>query len=227
MPKEFRQNRPWYRLIQFLTRQFFRIGFGMKVTGLENIPRTGPVIIAPVHCSYLDPPLVGCLVPRFMRFMAKEELFKGFVGWAITSLGTFPVARGTGDTGALRIARATLEGGGTLLIFPEGTRNDGQTLNPLQPGVLLLADKSQAQIVPVGIAGTDKAMPRGGKMKRHPLHVHFAEPFRVADIGVTGKALREAFNRELAERLVAATHTAGLELKTPAGLPTPASTDRS
>ncbi|MFX6254409.1 lysophospholipid acyltransferase family protein, partial [Acinetobacter baumannii] len=89
-------------------------------------------------------------------------LFKGFIGWAITSLGTFPVARGTGDTGALRIARTTLENGGTLLIFPEGTRNDGQTLNPLQPGVLLLADKSAAQIVPVGIAGTHIALARGG-----------------------------------------------------------------
>ncbi|MES1227662.1 MAG: lysophospholipid acyltransferase family protein [Armatimonadota bacterium] len=226
MAKEYRQNKPWYRLIQFITRTLFRIVFGLDVAGLENVPKSGPTIIAPIHCSFIDPPLAGCTCRRFMRFMAKEELLKGLLGALIKSLGTFPIARGQGDTGALRIAKATLEKGGTLLIVPEGTRNDGEYLNPLQPGVLLLADKSEAMIVPVGIAGTDKALPRGAKgIKRTRISIYYGKPFQVKELGLTGKALRAAFNEELSNRLVEATRMAGKEIKKPRESSAPASTD--
>ena len=226
MAKEYRQNRPWYRLIQFISRTLFRLFFGMKVKGLENVPKTGPVIFAPIHCSFLDPPLVGCTCPRFMRFMAKEELFKGLLGAMIKSLGTFPIARGQGDTGALRIAKTTLEQGGTLLVFPEGTRNDGVYLNALQPGVLLLADKSKAKIVPIGIAGTDVALPKGAKgPKRAKITIYYAPPFQVSDLGVRGKQLRAAFNDELSNRLVDATRMAGKQISKPRESSDPASND--
>jgi 1-acyl-sn-glycerol-3-phosphate acyltransferase len=217
MAREFRQNLTWYRMVQWVCRTVFRAFFGLRYQGVENIPQVGPVIIAPVHLSFLDPPLVGCVVPRPMRFMAKEELFKPILGPLIRSVGTFPVLRGKGDTGALRTARATLEAGGVLLVFPEGTRNDGETLNPLQPGVLLLAEKTGAQIVPVGISGTELALPKGGKgLRRARLSLAFGRPFLVADIQVTGKALRAAFASELSDRLVEASRAAGLPLKIPA-----------
>ena len=227
MAKEYRQNKPWYRFIQFITRVLFRVFFGMTVKGLENIPTTGPVIIAPIHCSFLDPPLVGCTCRRYLRFMAKEELLKGLLGALIKSLGTFPIARGTGDTGALRIAKSTLEKGETLLIFPEGTRNDGEYLNPLQPGVLLLADKSEAWIVPVGIAGTDRAFPKGAKRpRRFHITIYYAKPFQVKEIGITGKALRAAFNDEMFNRLMDATAVAGKQIKKPRAPTTPELVDQ-
>ncbi|MFX9181013.1 hypothetical protein ABTN76_19885, partial [Acinetobacter baumannii] len=71
-------------------------------------------------------------------------------------------------------------------------------------------------IVPVGIAGTHIALARGGKLTRSRLTVHFGEPFQVSDLGVTGKALRGAFNQELAKRLIEATREAGLDLRMPA-----------
>ncbi|HEX8463553.1 MAG TPA: lysophospholipid acyltransferase family protein, partial [Abditibacterium sp.] len=75
-------------------RTYLRLG-GWKVVGRENIPSSGPVILAPNHQSLLDPPLVGVSCGRWPFIMAKAELFHGIVGWAIEQMGTFPVKRGS------------------------------------------------------------------------------------------------------------------------------------
>src|SRR5690606_17349628 len=96
---------------------------GVRVYGRENVPRTGPVIIAPNHVSMLDPPLVGWITPRVLRVMAKQELFgtsslpRRAFDYFIRSIGTFPVQRGRPDRKALRTAMAVLRRGNGLLLF--------------------------------------------------------------------------------------------------------------
>ncbi len=209
----------FYLFVQTLARRVvFGLLGGIRVKGLENVPAEGPVLVAPVHMSFLDPPAVGCLMPRMTHFMAKEELFKTPVlGFLIRHLGTFPVKRGENDAGAIRLAIEILKEGRALIVFPEGTRGDSVTLGPVQPGIAMLAKRSGAQVVPVGICGTHKMLPKGqGRPRRARVNVVFGQPFGYADAAVPGneKASREAFAAELRRRLSAACAEAGLPLKT-------------
>src|SRR5262249_43282988 len=113
-------------LIKFVGMPLFRILFAVEYHGLENVPETGPVILAGNHPSYLDPILVGLPVKRTIRFMAWDALFKvPVLGWLIRSLGAFPVdiRRGRGES-AYRAALRVLESGDALGIFPEGQRSE-------------------------------------------------------------------------------------------------------
>lgn len=135
--------------------------------------------------------------------MAKEELFKGVFGKIIGSLGAFPVHRGDGDTEAIRKSIAMLEDKEALLVHPEGTRGDGVKMNPINKGVAMLAKRTGAPVVPVGIVGSHIVMPRGKKGKRHRIKVVFGKPFTYAEVakGANEKEAREAFSIELAERI--------------------------
>lgn len=189
---------------------------GWRVRGAERVPAEGPVLIACNHLSFLDPPIVGSACPRRVGFMAKKELFDvpGF-GRLIASLGAFPVRRGETDSHALRRAVELLESGGTLMLFPEGTRGDGTRLLPIAPGIALLAKRTGAAVVPTAVAGTEKAWPRGRKWpRRASFTVLFGEPFRYSDFetGRSGSGAREAFLAELRARMVALAREAGLPL---------------
>ncbi|MEQ1935075.1 MAG: lysophospholipid acyltransferase family protein, partial [Fimbriimonadaceae bacterium] len=168
----------WYYFILNLARLGFFVGLGgLNVIGKENVPKDGGVIVAPVHISHLDPPAVACGTNRKVRFMAKEELFKGFLGWLITSLGAFPVKRGEGDTESIRLAMSLLESGEAVLIFPEGTRGNGKQIQPLNKGVALLAKRTGALVVPVAVVGTHIAWPKGQKkIKRHKITLAYGTP---------------------------------------------------
>jgi 1-acyl-sn-glycerol-3-phosphate acyltransferase len=209
-------RRPWYRFIAWLARNvLFRPLGGFRVTGRENVPMEGPVIIAPIHVSYLDPMLVGAVSPREISFMAKEELFRNpIMNKLIRSLNTFPVKRGQNDSSAIREALRLIESGRALLVFPEGTRGNGEQMGAIQGGLMMMARRTGAQILPVGIWGTHKAWPRGQKMRRHKTALHFGKPFTLADIGE--RPSREEFSSFLAEKLHEACLQAGLELKMPA-----------
>lgn len=157
-------------------RVYLRIG-GYKVAGRENIPATGPVILAPNHVSLLDPPLVGVSSTRRPFIMAKAELFHGIQGWAIQRMGSFPVNRNSADRAAFRRARQILSEGQPLLIFPEGTRSSYGELGEAEPGVALLAHGAKAPVVPIYIRGTEGAFSR----RRKGFHlvkceIHFGKP---------------------------------------------------
>ncbi len=194
----------WYRIVRFVARWlFFTPLGGFKVLGVERVPLDGPLIVAPVHLSLLDPPAVGTALPRGLRFMAKEELFR-FKPFAalIRSLGSFPVRRGTSDTEAIRKAIAELEQGHAVLVFPEGTRNDGTTMRPINKGVALLAKRTNAKVLPVGLSGTNRLL---GKTT-----VCFGQPFAFADDAVGGDAA--VFADILRQRILEACREAGLHL---------------
>lgn len=202
-----KHNNGWYRFVNWLVRTFF---FGLATGGLksineENVPTSGQVIVAPIHVSHLDPPATACAMPhRRLRFMAKEELFKGIFGKVIASLGAFPVHRGEGDTEAIRKSIDMLNQGEALLVHPEGTRGDGVRMLPINKGVAMLAKRTGAPVVPVGIVGSNIVMPRGkAKRKRHRITVVFGKPFTYLEVaqGVNEKQAREEFCRVLSDRI--------------------------
>ncbi|MBE3579520.1 MAG: 1-acyl-sn-glycerol-3-phosphate acyltransferase [Caldanaerobacter subterraneus] len=145
----------FYYFAKVIVRAIVNVIFRIKVKGLENIPRKGPIIICPNHISLLDPPVVGALLNRRIYFMAKEELFRNpFLKLLLgTGLGAFPVKRGTADLSAIKTALNHLKKGRAVGIFPEGTRSKTGKLQKAEPGVAMLAIKSKAPVVPVGIKG--------------------------------------------------------------------------
>lgn len=206
----------WYYFILNLARFGFFVGLGgINVVGRENVPKSGGVIVAPVHISHLDPPAVACGTNRRLRFMAKEELFRGILGGLINSLGAFPVKRGEGDTESIRRAMSLLESGEAVLIFPEGTRGDGKHLQPLNKGVAMMAKRTGALVMPVAVVGTHIAWPKGQKkIKRNKITVAYGQPRSYAELATdeTGKESREQFSKRLAEEIIAVCLSNGLPL---------------
>jgi 1-acyl-sn-glycerol-3-phosphate acyltransferase len=156
----------------------------MRVVGIENVPMSGPLIVACNHISYVDPVALGVALPRRVWYMAKVELFRiPVLGPTIAALGAYPVDRGKGDVAAIRGSLRVLKEGKVIGIFPEGTRNlHGDAT--VHTGVALLASLARAPVLPAFVRGGDRAK-RFGK-----LSVAFGEPIRVAG-GHKGKASRE------------------------------------
>lgn len=209
----------WYAFVLRLVRNgFFRlVTGGIRSNGEENIPREGAVIFAPNHVSNLDPPAVACGTnKRQLVFMAKEELFKGIFGKIIASVGAYPVRRGESDTESIRKTIALLEQGRAVLVFPEGTRGDGESMGPINRGVAMLAKRTDAPVLPVGVVGTHVIAPKGGKgLKRHPITIAYGKPFRYSEIatGANERENRELFAQELEKRIRALCAEHGLPLK--------------
>lgn len=141
-----------------------RVLWRAQAFGVENVPRTGPLIVACNHRAFLDPPVMGCFVPRQIYFMAKKELFDiPVLGPAIASVGAYPVDREGSAAAAIKRSVDVLRRGDCIGIFPEGGRNQEGDKAPRQ-GVALLASLSKAPVLPAAIVGSDRAN-RFGKIK--------------------------------------------------------------
>ena len=147
---------------------FDRVMLGMRIEGLEHIPADGPFILAPVHRSNVDFALVlGCSSPRRrMRYLAKDTLWKPPFGRLWTALGAIPVHRGAPDRAALGTCIGVLRAGEPLVMFPEGTRQSGPEVQELYDGVAYVQSRTGVPIIPVGIGGSEVAMPKGAKFVR-------------------------------------------------------------
>jgi 1-acyl-sn-glycerol-3-phosphate acyltransferase len=169
---------------------------------LDAIPREGPVILAANHISNADPVIIGAwLTPRLGRrihWLGKREMFDWpIVGWAARNGGVVPVDRGGADVEAFRMAARVLEAGGVLVVFPEGTRSPTGELQPPKDGLALLALRTGATIVPIGVSNTDRFWPKGRKIPRPGGHatMRIGEPFKLADL------LPPEIDRKSAKRL--------------------------
>lgn len=175
----------------------------LKMTGNAHIPRRGGVLLCPNHISDLDPTIVQNGSPRIaarsLWFMAKRELFTmklpiiGELGPKILFLQTFPVDPNEPDREALKRAEELLKAGKPLVIFPEGFCSVNGEMNPIQAGAVMLALRTDVPIVPVGIWGTQYAMPYGSLILRPTLKrvaIHFGAPLRFDDL--KDKPKREA-----------------------------------
>lgn len=175
---------------------------GIRFEGRENVPRSGGALVTPNHISDADPPTVGLALPRDCYFMAKEELFTiRIIGPLIRWLHGFPVKRYSADRVALRYAEEKLAGGEIVVIFPEGKLSETGKLQPLLPGVLLIAQQAKVPIIPTAIINTDKLMPYG-TVKPHFLKekviIRFGPPVTVEELkggGKGGDALKRGAER--------------------------------
>jgi 1-acyl-sn-glycerol-3-phosphate acyltransferase len=156
----------FYRFVRHLLVGYLRLVYRIKVTGRESVPAQGAFILAPVHRSMLDIPIVGVISARRVHFMGKSSLFRvPVLGWLFTVLGGFPVERDGNDTGPLRESLRFLKAGEPLVVYPEGTRQHGRQVAELQAGAAWLSLKSGAPIVPVGIAGAEETFrTRAGRL---------------------------------------------------------------
>jgi cytidylate kinase len=181
---------------RLIARAFTRVRFG---GALDEIPREGPVIFAANHISNADPVVIGAwLTPRLGRrlhWLAKREIFDWpIVGWAAAHGGIHPVDRSTADLEAFRLAKRILDEGHPLFVFPEGTRSPDGRLQRAKDGVAMLALRTGAPIVPIGIADSDRVWPKGRKLPRPGgrITVTVGRPFRLADELAPGARGREA-----------------------------------
>jgi len=183
----------FFRAVRGFVRVFLFRWFRLRVEGRERLQLTGGVIIAPTHRSNLDGPLIGSASHRRVRYLGKDSLFRpAAAGWAMRSLGSFPVRRGEADLDAMRVAKEMLEAGECMLVFPEGTRQVGDAIGEIYDGTAWLASKANTPVVPVGIAGTEVAMPTGAKFpSRVPVVVVVGEIMKPPE-GADGKRAKRS-----------------------------------
>jgi 1-acyl-sn-glycerol-3-phosphate acyltransferase len=191
-----------YKLAHIILNIIFKLFYSFKVTGRENLPLSGGLILTANHSSYLDPPVLGCAAPfkHQVFFMAKIELFaKPVLGKIISAMGAFPVKRGEADRKALKTALEILKKGGWLGIFPEGTRSKDGELQEGELGAVLLANLAKVPIVPVAITGTQNFKPK-------PITVKFGEPIALPQ-GKLSKADLKTLTRQIMEAIAALKNT--------------------
>ncbi|MBA2282948.1 MAG: 1-acyl-sn-glycerol-3-phosphate acyltransferase [Acidimicrobiia bacterium] len=153
-------------------RSLFKVVFALfgrvKVIGGDKIPTSGAFVLAPVHRSNVDFALASLVTGRPMRFMGKDSIWKvGLLGRFVSMLGAFPVHRGAADRESLRVCTTVIVGGSPLVMFPEGQRRTGPVVEELFDGTSFVAARTGVPIIPVGIGGSERMMPKGARFL-HP-----------------------------------------------------------
>ncbi len=186
-----------YPFFRGMLTLLFRIFHRWDVHGAENIPLTGGCLIASNHASFMDPPAVGCASrKRMVRFMARDTLFKKGVGeWLMKGLHAIPISRDRGDVGALKRCIQFLRKGDCVAIFPEGTRSRDGSLGEAKAGIGFLIMSAGVPVVPVYIAGTFAAFPRGASWPRpYKVRVYIGKPIPFTEFQKCGEG-RDSYGR--------------------------------
>ena len=153
----------FYVFVKYSAKVASFIFFRAYVKNAKSLPKSGRVIVAPTHRSNLDVPLVGASCRRKLFYLAKGSLFTSrFWAWALPGMGAIPLDRSSrADKLALKASLNALKSGNALTVFPEGERKSGPYVFPILDGAVWLAAKADAPILPVGIGGSERAMPKG------------------------------------------------------------------
>ena len=183
-----------YHLFRRFMMLLCRLLFGLEIRGMERAPVTGPLVIAANHTQYPDPVLVCMAVPRRMQWMAKKQLFEPPYKRFFEFIGSFPVDREGGGRAGVRAALAFLAEGWALGIFPEGTHKDDGTSREAKTGVVLLAIRGGAPILPVFVSKIPGPLAR---LRGERLRLIVGDPIRVDESLRGGKAYREAADEVL------------------------------
>lgn len=204
---------PYIRFVAFFARTVMRCLTRVTVEGaFDRIPRDGPLIIASNHLSNADGVILGAwLTPRLGRrihWLGKREMLEWPVVGPMARAGSVhPVDRGAADVEAFRLAQRILDEGHVLVVFPEGTRSTTGGLQEAKDGLALLALRSGAPILPVGVFGTDRFWPRhsfprpGGRVG-----LRIGEAYRLSDVipeGVDRKTAKRLATHEIMARIAA------------------------
>jgi 1-acyl-sn-glycerol-3-phosphate acyltransferase len=199
-----------YLLTRTVLAPLARLIYRPVIEGRENIPRTGPLLLASNHLSFIDSFVIPLVAPRRVVFLAKSEYFTGhgirglWMRWLFTALGAVPVQRG-GTLGAaqegLDSALQILEEGLAFAIYPEGTRSRDGRLYRGRTGVAWLALTAGCPVVPVALSGTQDIQPVGSRVPRiRSVTVRFGEPLDFSHLrgAKPGPARREATDAVMA-----------------------------
>jgi 1-acyl-sn-glycerol-3-phosphate acyltransferase len=210
----------FYWVSSFIVGVMLRVLCRFRVEGVENVPMTGPLLVVANHLHFVDPPLLGSVMPRKVIFMAKSELFPMLIlGLIVRAYEAFPIRRGEKDISALRRAMKVLDAGKALGVFPEGTRSPDGTLQRGRLGAAMLARRTNALILPIAISGTRSFLQRYNIFNRPVVRVVIGKPFR-PETDETGSAkareadLTDYMMRRLAELMPPAQRGIYAELET-------------
>ena len=170
-----------YWILKAILTPVLRFLFKVRVTGAENIPKDGPIIMASNHVSFCDSIFLPLVLKRRITFVAKAEYFDDpKTAWFFRAVGQIPIRRegGSASQRALETARGVLESGGVFGIYPEGTRSPDGRLYKGHTGIARLALQTKAPIVPVAMIGTREAQPIGQVKPNFftPITVAFGKP---------------------------------------------------
>ena len=164
-----------------IVHAIFIVIYRRRREGLENVPRTGGVLLVANHQSFFDPPLIGgALTTRDTDFLARGGLFKFKpFAWLISTLNATPIKQGAGDTGAMKEVIKRLNEHKAVIVFPEGSRSDDGKVQPFERGISVLLKRAKCVVVPVGIAGVYEVWPRHKSCPRlftRPVAIVYGEP---------------------------------------------------
>lgn len=189
----------FYMLVCTVAAPVIHLLFPVSVSGLENLNREQSVVFCANHASAWDPILLCLALPRRMpiRIMAKKELMeKPVIGWFLKKLGVFGVDRGHSDLNAVKTAIQTVRNGGNLLVFPEGTRVERAGQVRAKGGVVMIAMRTGAVLLPVFVGGKKRLF--------HRTHIVFGQPYHPATATRHGTAEEyQAFADEVLRRAYA------------------------
>ncbi|ACZ29094.1 phospholipid/glycerol acyltransferase [Xylanimonas cellulosilytica DSM 15894] len=204
-----------YRLLRLILSLVAYLALRPQVSGLHNVPRRGPVILASNHLSFIDSILIPLVVPRHVTFIAKAEYFTGhgikgrISRWFFTTMGNIPVDRQDPRAGqrSLEDALDVLGRGGAFGIYPEGTRSRDGKLHEGHTGVAWLALAGGAPVVPVALIGTDRVQPVGQRFPRpyRGVQIQFGAPIDPNRQLTTGLRPAQA-RRELTDQIMTQIH---------------------
>lgn len=177
-----------YRGSRWCARVFLRTYNRLRAIDADHVPHTGAAILVANHASHLDPPAVGCLLTRPVRYLARASLRRlPIVGPFLAALGTLFVERDGHARAGIDISVGALERGELLCLFPEGTRTRDGRVGEFKRGLLLILRRCPAQVVPAGVVGTYRALPRGRFFPRPArCEVRYGEPMSAAEVLAPG-----------------------------------------
>lgn len=196
-------QRRFYRVIREIVVAFCRLFWRLEVHGLDKVP-PGPFVLSPVHRSNVDTLLVAAIARRRLRYLGKHTMWKyDLPGRFFTAMGGIPVRRGSADREALRACVTALEHGEPVVVFPEGQRRTGPVVEDLFEGPAFVAGRTGAPIVPVGIGGSEEAMPPGSRwIKPVKVVLVVGDPIP-APVGEDGRRPSRRLVRETTDELQA------------------------
>jgi 1-acyl-sn-glycerol-3-phosphate acyltransferase len=197
---------PWFWFGWRVLRGLLTLYNRLEAVGIENVPLKGGSLIGSNHISHLDPPAVGCCIPRKARFVAKDELFhQFFLSWYLPSVGVIPIKRGVGGNLMLDKAVEAIEKGEIVVLFPEGTRSRTGFPGKARSGIIVLAARTGVPIMPARISGSYDCMPPGSLFPAPgKIQVAFGKPitYKPGEIDLNNREQVQAETHRLMETIM-------------------------
>lgn len=174
-----------WRVLRWPSWLLSRIWLRVSCSGLKNIDNRKGGLFLINHQSFLDPLLVAVLLTRPVSYLARDSLFRiPVLGWLLRHTYVIPISREAARGGSIRLAVERMEQGFLVGVFPEGTRSSGSEVRAFRPGFLAMVRRTNQPVYPVGLSGSDSAMPRGAWFIRPKrIHIVYGAPFTAEELG--------------------------------------------